>query len=125
MPKDGAHTVRLQPTVTAAAVARRHVRDACRGRLSPEAEEAARLLVSELVTNCVRHAHTMITLAVDVDDDSVAVAVGDDIDDEPVMQDVDAHATGGRGLRLVDALAGEWGVHQRPNGGKIVWFRLP
>jgi anti-sigma regulatory factor (Ser/Thr protein kinase) len=99
---------------------------ACHGRLSTEAVEAAELLVSELVTNCVRHAHTIITLAVDCNERSVAVAVGDDGEGMPVVREgVDYDSTGGRGLQLVDALAGDWGVRPRADGGKIVWFRLP
>jgi hypothetical protein len=33
--------------------------------------------------------------------------------------------TGGRGLQLVEALAGEWGIWPREDGGKVVWFKLP
>jgi anti-sigma regulatory factor (Ser/Thr protein kinase) len=118
--------MRLQPTLSAPAAARAHVADACRGRLSPEATEAARLLVSELVTNCVLHAHSMITLAVDCDDTRIAVAVGDDGAEMPERRDdVSDTDTGGRGLHLVEALAGEWGIRPRPDGGKVVWFRLP
>ena len=118
--------VRLQPTLSAPAAARAHVGDACVGRLSPEATEAAKLLVSELVTNCVLHAHSMITLAIDTEDRCVAVAVGDDGEDMPELRDeVSDEETHGRGLQLVEALAGEWGVRPRADGGKIVWFRLP
>ena len=118
--------MRLQPTLSAPAVARAQVADACRGRLSPEAIEAARLLVSELVTNCVLHAHSMITVAIDCDGQHVAVAVGDDGDGMPHMRDdVTDNDTGGRGLHLVEALAGEWGIRPREDGGKVVWFRLP
>lgn len=118
--------MRLQPTLSAPAAARAHVADACRGRLSPEATEAARLLVSELVTNCVLHAHSIITLAIDCDDSHVAVAVSDDGDGMPNLRDDVADTdTGGRGLHLVEALAGEWGIHPREDGGKVVWFRLP
>ena len=118
--------MRLQPTASAPAAARQHVADACRGRLSPEATDTARLLVSELVTNCVLHAHSMITLAIDCDDRHVAVAVGDDGEAMPtVREDVPDEDPHGRGLQLVDALAGEWGIRPRDDGGKIVWFRLP
>ena len=126
MPDDFRSPLRLQPTLTAPAAARDHVAEACEGRLSPDAVEAARLLVSELVTNCVRHAHTMITLAVDCDDRRVAVAVGDSDDHMPVVRDrVTDEDTGGRGLQLVEALSGDWGIRRRDDGGKIVWFRLP
>jgi hypothetical protein len=54
------------------------------------------------------------------------VAVSDDGVDMPEFRDVvDDHDTGGRGLHLVEALAGEWGVRPRENGGKVIWFRLP
>ncbi|HET7312668.1 MAG TPA: ATP-binding protein [Mycobacteriales bacterium] len=118
--------MRLQPTLSAPAVARDLVGRACRGRLSPEATEAARLLVSELVTNCVLHAHSMITLAVDCDEDHVAVAVSDNGAELPRMRDdVGENDTGGRGLHLVEALAGEWGIRPLEDGGKVVWFRVP
>jgi anti-sigma regulatory factor (Ser/Thr protein kinase) len=118
--------MRLQPTLGAPAVARDQVADVCRGRLSAEATEAARLLVSELVTNCVIHAHSMITLAIDCDDRHVAVAVGDDGEGMPHIRDnVTDTDTGGRGLQLVEALAGEWGIWPREDGGKVVWFKLP
>src|SRR3954451_1005669 len=118
--------MRLPPTAMAPATARAHVTAACRGRLSADATEAARLLVSELVTNCVLHAHSMITLAFDCDDVRIAVAVGDDGDGMPQLREhVSDDDTHGRGLQLVDALAGEWGIHPGDHGGKIVWFRLP
>jgi anti-sigma regulatory factor (Ser/Thr protein kinase) len=118
--------MRLQPTLSAPASARALVADTCRGHLSPEAVEAARLLVSELVTNCVLHAHSMITLAVDCDGEHVAVAVGDDGDGMPYLRDdVSETDTGGRGLHLVEALASDWGIRPSSDGGKVVWFRLP
>jgi anti-sigma regulatory factor (Ser/Thr protein kinase) len=118
--------MRLQPTASAPATAREHVAKACRGRLSAEATDTARLLVSELVTNCVLHAHSMITLAVDCDDRQIAVAVGDDGESMPKVRDnVSDDDPHGRGLQLVDALAGDWGIQLRGDGGKIVWFRLP
>jgi anti-sigma regulatory factor (Ser/Thr protein kinase) len=117
--------MRLQPTPSAAATARQRVAEVCRGRLSDEATETARLLVSELVTNCVLHAHSIITLAVDCTDDTLAVAVSDDADDLPEVRTPSDDSHNGRGMWLVDALAGDWGIEPRPTGGKIVWFRLP
>src|SRR4051795_9307513 len=110
--------MRLQPTAAAPAAARAHVAAACRGRMSQEATDAARLLVSELVTNCVLHAHSIITLAVDCDESHVAVAVSDDGHGMPHMRDDVADTdTGGRGLHLVEALAGEWGIRPGEDGG--------
>jgi len=42
-----------------------------------------------------------------------------------VREHVTDEDTGGRGLHLVDALAGDWGIRRREDGGKVVWFRLP
>src|SRR3954465_7004144 len=118
--------MRLQPTATAPAAARAHVAAACSGRMSSEATDAARLLGRELVTNWLLHAHSMITLAVDCDDVSIAVAVGDDGEGMPEVRDyVSDDDTHGRGLQRREALAGDWGIWPGEDGGKVVWFRLP
>ena len=36
----------------------------------------------------------------------------------------DPEAETGRGLRLVEQLASFWGIHRRPDGGKVVWCTL-
>ena len=88
----------------------------------------AELLVSELVTNAVLHGRSGVTLTVAVADGVLEVGVTDrspmlpsprtgDIGDAPWR------AEGGRGLRMVDRLADEWGVAALPDG-KQVWFRL-
>jgi anti-sigma regulatory factor (Ser/Thr protein kinase) len=83
------------------------------------------LLVSELVTNGVRHARTMLTVAVDCDGDRVSVAVHDDsaaaVAPRPDLSPADES---GRGLALVEAVARAWGV-VTGDTGKTVWFRLP
>jgi anti-sigma regulatory factor (Ser/Thr protein kinase) len=118
--------MRLQPTPRAPEAARACVTAACRGRLSQEATDAAQLLVSELVTNCVLHAHSVITLEVSCDEKHIAVAVADEGDGVPEVRDnVSEEDTHGRGLRLVEALAAEWGIQTHEDGGKTVWFRLP
>ncbi|OEU85070.1 hypothetical protein DB35_29080 [Streptomyces abyssalis] len=89
------------------------------------------LLVSELVTNAVVHAGTAVrlecrheggTLAVEVSDRHPTRAVETRGAGEAAEGTRDAHQ--GHGLRLVAALAEEWGVTYRRDG-KTVWFRLP
>jgi anti-sigma regulatory factor (Ser/Thr protein kinase) len=84
--------------------------------------EAAELLVSELASNAVRHAHTPFTVAVTPRDHEVTVAVFDCGAGRPVLREPDAW--GGRGLRIVTALAQDWGVCPHADG-KTVYFHLP
>jgi hypothetical protein len=84
--------------------------------------ELARLLVSELATNAVRHAGTPFRLTAWVDG-IASVAVTDcDPDGEPAVA-LRERAEGGIGLRLVAALSSRWGVDHSPEG-KSVWFVL-
>ena len=87
----------------------------------------AELLVSELVTNAVLHGRSGVTLTVAVADGVLEVGVMDRsrILPSPRASAADApwRAEGGRGLRMVDRLADEWGVAALPDG-KQVWFRL-
>ena len=84
--------------------------------------ETAKLLVSELASNAVLHARSPFEVSVSQHDHSLTIAVMDDSDVPPAPRPVSE--AGGRGLRLVDALANEWGVRAR-EGGKAVYFRLP
>ena len=71
----------LQAQPEGVADARRHVRDRLDGLLSSETVAEAELLTSELVTNAVRHAglqeRDAVNLEIDVDTDTVHVAVVD------------------------------------------------
>ena len=89
--------------------------------------EGVRLVVSELATNAVRHAHTPFTVTLGQVDQSVLLTVSDGSPDPPVQFAADLVHTGRRGLSLVDKVSRDWGVIQRPGGGKSVWasFALP
>lgn len=81
------------------------------------------LLVSEMVTNAVRHAEPPVGLEIEVDEDAVVVVVRDGSPSEPVARDAAPDAEGGRGMMLVDLLTDEHGVRPQPPG-KVVWARL-
>ena len=118
-------TLRLPARPSSAAQARHAVRDACR-HLPDNTICDATLLVSELVTNAVRHVGGMITVVIECELDRVAIAVGDQSDDPPVLRDAHVDDTSGRGLRLVDSVAGNWGCNPASEGeGKTIWFSLP
>ena len=112
--------------VTASRLALAAVED----RLDPNVLFDIRLLVSELVTNCVKHARTgpeeSIVLTVDIGDERVRVSVRDDGPGfEPPATPVSeaaAEAGSGWGLFLVDQLSETWGVER--DAGATVWFEL-
>lgn len=84
----------------------------------------ARLLLSEVVTNAVRHGSPPITTELECrGTEGMHVRVSDASPGAPVVRQVDVEATGGRGMALVDLLSEQWGV-EPGQAGKAVWFRL-
>jgi anti-sigma regulatory factor (Ser/Thr protein kinase) len=96
----------------------------------PAAQEAALLLVSELVTNAVLHSASgdqggSVEVRYALDDQEVYVEVVDDGGAaHPRRHGEYLEGVSGRGLALVTALASSWGVHEHQDG-RVVWFRLP
>jgi anti-sigma regulatory factor (Ser/Thr protein kinase) len=81
------------------------------------------LLVSELVTNAVRHAATPFEITVEIEGDSVRVDVIDeDVAHLPRVRNPSPEDTNGRGLLIVDELADGWGSDEVGTGNKAVWF---
>ncbi|MFD7921159.1 ATP-binding protein [Streptomyces sp. NPDC059740] len=90
------------------------------------------LIVSELVTNAVRHAALLsptVAVEVAVKGDWVRVAVEDEHPYRPKALEATEHDLGGRGLWLVKMVAEEAGgtcdVERTASGGKAVWAELP
>lgn len=95
--------------------------------LRPEEVPAVRLLVSELVTNSVRHAELdpdeWIDLEVDVDLDAVRVTVTDPGGGfNPPTRPPHPTEPSGWGLTLVQRMADRWGISS--DGRTQVWFEL-
>ena len=88
-----------------------------------ETVQAAELLVSELVTNAIRHAETAPTLHIQPLQPGYRVVVEDDSSDPVVMEPAAPGADSGYGLGLVDAFADSWGWEKTVTG-KRVWFEL-
>lgn len=81
------------------------------------------LIVSELVTNAVRHGEPPVRVTVSADDRTVTVTVVDGSPSGPVPRSAGTEAESGRGLLLIDLLAAEHGVKPEPPG-KAVWAAL-
>jgi anti-sigma regulatory factor (Ser/Thr protein kinase) len=96
-------------------------------RVSQEVTEDVLLLVSELVTNAVRHGSPDIVIGVSVLPGRVRVEVHDGSDALPVVPagQPSVERPTGRGLLIVSVTATDWGVDRvagRP--GKTVWAEL-
>ena len=91
------------------------------------------LVVSELVTNALRHGipaarttgeHQCVRLRLLAQAPFVMCMVTDPERAIPVLRDADPAAESGRGLTVVEACSVRWGWHLLDNGGKVVWALL-
>lgn len=121
---DGALTLRLAGGPHAAAQARRALGE-LRADIDAPLMENLRLLVTELVTNSVRHASSdSLVLTVLVGPESVWTEVTDDGPGfDPAETGTPRQDRSGWGLFLVERLAQRWGVRQEGRATKV-WFEL-
>lgn len=126
------------PVVTTAAEARDHARSVVREQWDSPSRTAREedvvdllLVVSELVTNAIRHGGGLAGFEVSLAPDGVRVAVHDHSDavpDDPYGPDAAPardHGHGGYGWPLVIRLAREVVVDRHPEGGKTISALLP
>lgn len=117
-------TIVLKPDSHAPSVARQYVEDHS-DHLPAELIADAQLLVSEIVTNALRHGRGAITLRVRLDEPRLGIAVTDEGPGVPTQRDPGIEEASGRGLLIVDAVARAWGVDSVPGAdGKTVWFDI-
>lgn len=114
----------LAPDAASAGEARSAVRRELCAWGAPELVDDCSLIVTELVTNAVRHGGSGIHFRLGTNGSWVYGEVFDAGDHMPRLCRPDPDAPGGRGLFIVDRLADEWGVAGLPGGGKIVWFLI-
>ncbi len=110
----------------AVAEARRWAVGVTRGLLAPDQAQSLRLIVSELVTNALRHGAEgeRIDLAVTLKPEFLCVQVTDDGPGlAPRPRALETDDEGGFGLYFVEQLTRRWGV-TRENRRTRVWFEL-
>ena len=121
---DPAVDATIECSVRAPAIARRAV-EKLAADVDPDVLRDAQLLVSELVTNSIKHSGSEdpITVRAWARRSGLKVEVGDGgygFDAAPVA--ADHHAEGGRGLLILETLADRWGVSRE--ACTRVWFEL-
>ena len=87
--------------------------------------EDAELVVSELVANAVRHAGGSVDVVLEVTGDvqHLKASVYDGSALSPEIRRLGAEEEAGRGLRIVEELALDWGTEEQQEG-KRVWVDL-
>ncbi|GAA2516129.1 ATP-binding protein [Streptomyces gobitricini] len=119
-------SVKVAPllSATSVAAARDSAREFLEGLLPAAASETADtvvLVVSELVTNALRHGGGTCTLDLTAHPDSIEVAVRDPSPQVPRMHTPDLNGgTGGFGWPMVNRLARATAVTRQAAGGKTV-----
>jgi anti-sigma regulatory factor (Ser/Thr protein kinase) len=121
--------LRLVVDVQAPALARAAVADRLSDAVTKSVLAAAQLVVSELVTNGVRHsgasAGETLTVRLALSAGMVRLEVEDPGGDGAVApRQPDLDGGGGRGLNLVQAMSERWGVERVAGGGTRVWAQL-
>ncbi len=116
-------SLNLAPNPASVGEARRFTVDTLRRWGRDDLAASGALLVTELVTNAILHARTMVQVILERRADIVRVEVRDGSPVRPALRNHGLDATTGRGLALVSKLAESWGVDVSA-AGKVVWAQL-
>jgi anti-sigma regulatory factor (Ser/Thr protein kinase) len=118
-------TIDLPPEIGSVPAARRVLTELLGSWAAEHFRDDANLLLSELVTNVVRHvsSRSKMVLEVRLSGPGLRVAVIDVSADLPTVTGTPSRAAGGHGMLLVAALADRWGSENHASG-KRVWFEL-
>jgi len=112
----------LLPAPESVRTARDRLRELLDSWATEEKRQTVVLLLSEVVTNAVRHAPGTVHITVTLFGDRVHARVRDENPRTPQPRAPDE--TGGRGIQLLQRLATRWGVEQHSGEGKTVWFEV-
>ncbi|MFJ9406048.1 SpoIIE family protein phosphatase [Streptomyces sp. NPDC101393] len=122
LPKDAVGDWNLAPEPRSVSRARELARDQLTDWGLEALVDTTELLVSELVTNALRHGHGEIRVRLLLDRTLVCEVWDADLA-QPRRRRARDTDEGGRGLQLVGLLSAGWGSRRTPRG-KTVWFEL-
>jgi anti-sigma regulatory factor (Ser/Thr protein kinase) len=123
----------LGPVSTSSRTAREFATKTLRSWGLPDLVDDAAVIISELVTNAVRHGlppyaaasgDMPIKLTLVRQGSFVVLIVCDPSDQDPKMRSADDVCENGRGLHVIEALSRVWGWTPLPGTGKAVWAAL-
>lgn len=118
-------TLTLDAAFESSGRARRHAAQFVAREHLTGATETLNIIVGELVANAVMHSTAPIALDLSYRAGTVRVEVTDGRSDLGAVhfREVDKPTVGGRGLRILAALADEWGIVANATG-KAVWAKF-
>lgn len=115
------------PTAESAGIARTFARNslARMGDVPSGVINDAEVVVSELVTNVLRHAMGPCEVHLSfLTSWAILICVHDQSEQLPELRDEDWDNETGRGLHIVEHLTAEFGFERFESGGKVVWAKL-
>ena len=115
-------TFSLPSAPSSCSEARRHILNTLVD-VPDDVRDLAVLLTSELVSNAIMHAVGPVTLTIELDETLIRMEVADAGTMPPTVKPYGPESATGRGLRLLDVLADQWGWNPS-DSGKTVWFEL-
>lgn len=121
MHRPWSHETLLVAEASSAARARAFVSGHLLAHGLPDLVDDVELVVSELATNAMVHAHTPFVVILCGFDNTVFLEVLDGSHIGPTLVVARALDTCGRGIAIVQSLSRDWGVTARASGGKSVW----
>jgi anti-sigma regulatory factor (Ser/Thr protein kinase) len=115
----------LPATVHAPATARTVVGSLLEAWGLADVSHDAQLVISELVTNAYRHSGGADSFELELArlTDGVRMSLADGSSIRPIIRELAQDAPSGRGMHIVEVLAGDWGAENH-HGGKRVWVRM-
>ncbi|QNP71551.1 ATP-binding protein [Streptomyces roseirectus] len=125
-PQHPTYEFTVPATIEAVPTARRRVVTLARRlglALSDDLLDTIELLAGEIIANAVLYSGEACEVSVTRTSKSLRVEVTDTNLSLPVATKAEADDESGRGLLLVDALAGSWGAQPSPSG-KTTWFEI-
>lgn len=123
----------LRPTSASSGTARRFATETLNSWGLQDLVDDAAVIISELVTNAVRHGlppyaaaagDLPIKLTLVRQGRFVVCIVSDPSDQNPKVRPADDVCENGRGLHVIEALSRVWGWTPLPGAGKAVWAAL-